>query len=92
MILRVKHKGSGVLLEKDELRAYLEKKFHEINVWASGVITALVVITFICIFFLINANIYYYYILILFPIAGRYYLGIMVLKWLSNLFRELIEI
>lgn len=92
MILRIKHKGSRVLLEKDELREYLLKKFHEINVWASGVITALIVVTLICVFIFIKANIYYYYILILFPIAGRYYLGIVVLKWLSRLFKELVEL
>jgi hypothetical protein len=92
MILRIKHKGSRVLLEKDELREYLQKKFHEINVWASGVVTALIVVTLVCIFVFIKANIYYYYGLILFPILGRYYFGIVILKWLSRLFKELIEI
>lgn len=92
MTLRIKHKGSRVLIEKDDLRSYLEKKFHEINVWASGVVTALIVVTLVCIFILINAKMYYYYILLLFPIAGRYYFGIVVLKWLSKLFKELIDI
>ncbi|MFC1828312.1 hypothetical protein ACFL0O_01715 [Thermodesulfobacteriota bacterium] len=92
MILRVKHKGSRILLEKDELRDYLEKKFHEINVWASGVITALVVVTLVCIFFLINAETFYYYLLLILPILGRYLFGIVVLRWLSKLFKELVEI
>lgn len=81
-----------MLLEKDDLREYLHKKFHEINVWASGVVTALLVVTMVCVFLLINANTYYYYVLLLFPIVGRYYFGIVVLKWLSRLFKELIDI
>ncbi|MBW1850227.1 MAG: hypothetical protein JRJ15_02075 [Deltaproteobacteria bacterium] len=92
MILRVKHKGSRIQLDKDELREYMQKGFHEINVWASGVVTALVVVTFVCIFFLINAKMFYYYLLLIFPILGRYLFGTLILNWLSKLFKELVEI
>lgn len=92
MILRVRHKGSGVLLEKDELRGYMQKRFHEIMVWASGVITALVVITLVCIFLIINAKDIYFYLLFIFPIIGRYLFGTLTLNWLRKLFKELAEI
>ena len=92
MILRVKYKGSRVQLEKDELREYMQKRFHEINVWASGVVTALAVITFVCIFLMINAKDIYFYLLFIFPIIGRYFFGTIILNWLRKLFKELAEV
>jgi len=92
MILRVKYKGSRIQLEKDELREYMQKKFHEINVWASGVATALVVVTFVCIFMMINAKDIYFYLLFIFPIIGRYLFGTIILNWLRKLFKELAEV
>jgi hypothetical protein len=92
MILRVKHKGSKVLLEKDELRGYMDKKLQEINSLASSVVTALLMVSLIVVVVTFRAGDIYFYLLIIVPLVARPYLGGLTRKWLGRQFKELLEI
>ena len=92
MILRIKHKGSRVLLEKDELREYMDKKIQNLNGLASSVGTTLIMISIIVLIVTFKAGDFFYYILILLPLVARPYVHSLTGKWLRKQFKELLDI
>jgi len=92
MILRVKHKGSRILLEKDELREYMDKKIQNLNNLAASVATSLIMISMIVIIVTFKGGDIFYFLLILLPLFARPYLGSLTFKWLRKQFKELLEI
>lgn len=92
MVLQIQRKGKKLLLQEDELHAYMDTKINEISRLASSVTLALIMITIVAILTIFKAGDIYLYALILLPLIGRGYVGDMVSKWLRSKFEELIGI
>jgi hypothetical protein len=91
MILRIQRKGKKVLMEESELQEYMSAKLRELTGLFSNVLIALIMVSMIVIFNFVNARDFFYYALILLPIIGRYYVGDLIMKWLSKQFKELLD-
>ena len=89
MMLNIQRKGKNILIEKAQLQEYMDKKIHELTGLAANVITALVVISFIPILSFLKAGDVYYFALLLIPLVGRYFIGNVVKRWMTNQFKEL---
>ena len=92
MNLKVERKGKKVLLVESDLHEYMSKKLQELGSLATNVVTALIMVTMIVILNYAKARDVFYYALILLPIAGRFYIGNMVIKWLEKQFKELLKV
>lgn len=92
MVLQIQRKGKKLLLQEDELHAYMDTKINEISRLASSVTLALIMITIVAILTIFKAGDIYLYALILLPLVGRGYVGDMISRWLRNKFQELIGI
>jgi hypothetical protein len=92
MVLQIQRKGKKLLLQEDELHAYMDTKINEISRLASSVTLALIMITIVAILTIFKAGDIYLYALILLPLVGRVYVGDMISRWLRNKFQELIGI
>jgi hypothetical protein len=92
MVLEIQRKGKKLLLQEDELHAYMDTKINEISRLASSVTLALIMITIVAILTIIKAGDIYLFALILLPLVGRGYVGDMISSWLRNKFQELIGI
>lgn len=92
MVLQIERKGKKLLLQEDELHAYMDTKINEISRLASSVTLALIMITIVAILTIFKAGDIYLYALILLPLVGRVYVGDMISRWLRDKFQELIGI
>ncbi len=91
MILRVQRKGKKVLMEESELQEYMSAKLREHAGLFANVVMALIIVTLVVVFNFIKAKDFFYYALFLLPLIGRYYIGNMIMKWLSKQFKELLD-
>jgi len=90
MFLQRQIKGKKVLLVESELQEYMSAKLNEITGLAANVVTALIMVSLVVVLDFIKAGNIFYYALILFPLAGRWYAGDLIKKWLRNKFKELL--
>ena len=88
MILRIQRKGKKVLMEESELQEYMTTKLRVLAGLFSNVIIALIMVSMVVILNFAQARDIFYYALILLPIIGRYYIGDLIMKWLSKQFKE----
>jgi len=92
MVLQIQRKGKKLLLQEDELHAYMDTKINEISRLASSVTLALIMVTMVAILTIFKARDIYLYALILLPLVGRVYVGDMISRWLRKKFQDLIGI
>lgn len=90
MILQREIKGKKVLLVESELQEYMTGKLNELTGLAANVVIALIMVSLVVVFDFIKAGNIFYFALILLPIAGRWYAGDLIKKWLRNKFKELL--
>jgi hypothetical protein len=90
MFLQRQIKGKKVLLVESELQEYMTLKLNELTSLAANVVTALIMVSLVVVLDYIKAGNFFYFALILIPIAGRWYLGDLIKKWLRNKFKELL--
>jgi len=90
MILQRQIKGKKVLLVESELQEYMTSKLNELTGLAANVVTALIMVSLVVVFDFLKAGNVFYFALILLPIAGRWYAGDLIKKWLRNKFKELL--
>lgn len=75
-------------MEESELQEYMTTKLRVLAGLFSNVIIALIMVSMVVILNFAQARDIFYYALILFPIIGRYYIGDLIMKWLSKQFKE----
>ena len=90
MLLRIQRKGKKVLINGEELQEYMSVKLNELTGLASNMVTALIMTSLVVVFTFFRAGDMYFYAIILLPLAGRWYIGGMVNKWLRKKFKELL--
>jgi len=90
MLLSIQRKGKKVLMDGEELQEYISGKLNELTGLFSNMIIALIVTSLVVVFTFFRAGDMYFYALILLPLAGRWYIGGMVNKWLKKKFKELL--
>ena len=90
MLLQRQIKGKKVLLQESELQEYMSAKINELTGLAANVVTALIMVSLMVVLNYIKAGDIFYFALILIPLAGRWYIGDLIKKWLRNKFKELI--
>ncbi|MGB6009820.1 MAG: hypothetical protein WBI57_00955 [Desulfobacterales bacterium] len=90
MFLQRQIKGKKVLLVESELQEYMSTKLNELSGLATNVVSALIMVTLVVVFDYIKAGNVFYFALILIPLAGRWYVGNLIKKWLKNKFKELL--
>lgn len=90
MFLQRQIKGKKVLLVESELQEYMSAKLNELTGLGANVVTALIMVSLMVVFNYIKAGDIFYYALILLPLAGRWYVGDLIKKWLRNKFKELL--
>jgi len=74
----------------EELEEYMSVKLNELTGLVSNLAIALIMTSLVVVFTFFRAGDMYYYALILLPLAGRWYLGSWVNKWLRKKFRALL--
>lgn len=92
MLLRIQSKGNKVVMNSIELEEYMSAKLNELNGLISNMLLALTMTSLVVVFTFFKAGLIYYCALILLPVAGRWYLGDMVNKWLRKKFKELLDV
>jgi hypothetical protein len=92
MLLRIQSKGKKVVMNSIELEEYMSAKLNELNGLISNMLLALTMTSLVVVFTFFKAGYIYYCALILLPLAGRWYLGGMVNKWLRKKFKELLDV
>ena len=78
-------------MEESELQEYMSAKLQELSGLFTNVVMALIIVTLVVVFNFIKAKDFFYYALFLLPFIGRYYIGNMIMKWLSKQFKELLD-
>ncbi len=68
-----------------------ESELQELAGLFSNVVTALILVSLVVVFNFIKAKDFFYYALFLLPLIVRYYIGNMIMKWLSKKFKELLD-
>jgi hypothetical protein len=86
----IQRKGKKVLMNWEELQEYMSLKLNELTGLVSNMVIALIMTTLVVVFTFFKAGDMYFYALILLPLAGRWYLGRWVNKWLRKKFKELL--
>ena len=90
MMFSIQRKGKKVLMNWEELQEYMSLKLNELTGLVSNMVIALIMTTLVVVFTFFKAGDMYFYALILLPLAGRWYLGRWVNKWLRKKFKELL--
>jgi hypothetical protein len=90
MLLSIQRKGKKVFMNGEELEEYMSAKLNELTGLVSNLAIALIMTSLVVVFTFFRAGDMYYYALILLPLAGRWYLGGWVNKWLRKKFRALL--
>ena len=90
MFLQRQIKGKKVLLVESELQEYMSAKLNELTGLAANVVTALIMVSLMVVLNYTRAGDIFYFALILIPLAGRWYIGDLIKKWLKNKFKELL--
>jgi hypothetical protein len=90
MRLEIQRKGKKVFMNGDELQGYMSVKLNELTGLVSNLAIALIMTSLVVVFTFFRAGDIYYYALILLPLAGRWYIGGWVNKWLRKKFKELL--
>jgi hypothetical protein len=90
MILSTQRKGKKVLMNWEELQEYMSLKLNELTGLVSNMAIALLMTSLVVVFTFFRAGDIYFYAIILLPLAGRWYLGKWVNKWLRKKFKELL--
>ncbi len=78
-------------MEESELQEYMFAKLRELTGLFANVVMSLIIVTLVVVFNFIKAKDFFYYALFLLPLIGRYYIGNMIMKWLSKQFKELLD-
>lgn len=89
VFLRVRKKGSLVMIEEGDLRAYMEAKLRDFSGWLTNGIMALIMISLIVVLTFFQAPDLAYLALILIPVMGRHFFAQLVADKLKNHFKEL---
>ena len=90
MLMSIQRKGKKVFMNGEELEEYMSAKLNELTGLVSNLAIALIMTSLVVVFTFFRAGDMYYYALILLPLAGRWYLGSWVNKWLRKKFRALL--
>lgn len=90
MMLSTQRKGKKVLMNWEELQEYMSLKLNELTGLVSNMAIALIMTSLVVVFTFFRAGDMYFYAIILLPLAGRWYLGKWVNKWLRKKFKELL--
>ena len=90
MRLSIQRKGKKVFMNGEELQEYLSAKLDELTGLVSNLTIALIMTSLVVVFNFFRAGDMYYYALILLPLAGRWYIGSWINKWLRKKFKELL--
>ncbi|MBW2406663.1 MAG: hypothetical protein JRF17_04785 [Deltaproteobacteria bacterium] len=90
MLMSIQRKGKKVFMNGEELEEYMSAKLNELTGLVSNLAIALIMTSLVVVFTFFRAGDMYYYALILLPLAGRWYLGGWVNKWLRKKFRALL--
>jgi hypothetical protein len=90
MMLSIQRKGKKVLMNGEELQEYMSLKLNELTGLVSNMATALIMTSLVIVFTFFKAGDMYFYAIILLPLAGRWFLGGWVNKWLRKKFEELL--
>ena len=90
MLLSMQRKGKKVFMNGEELQDYMSAKLNELTGLVSNLSIALIMTSLVIVFTFFKAGDIYYYALILLPLAGRWYIGGWINKWLRKKFKELI--
>lgn len=90
MLLSIQRKGKKVFMNGEELQEYMSVKLNEITGLVSNLAIALIMTSLVVVFTFLRAGDIYFYAIILLPLAGRWYLGGWVNKWLRKKFKELL--
>lgn len=77
-------------MNSEELQDYMLVRLNELTGMISNMVIALIMTSLVVVFTFIKAGDIYYYALILLPLAGRWYLGSIVNKWLRKKFEALL--
>jgi hypothetical protein len=89
-MLSKQRKGKKVLMNWQELQEYMSLKLNELTGLVSNMVIALIMTSLVVVFTFFKAGDMYFYALILLPIAGRWYVGKWINKWLRKKFKELL--
>lgn len=90
MLPSMQRKGKKVFMSSEELQEYMSVKLNELTGLISNMVIALIMTSLVVVFTFFKAGDIYYYALILLPLAGRWYLGGIVNKWLRKKFKALL--
>jgi len=90
MLLSIQRKGKKVFMNGEELEEYMSAKLGELAGLASNMVMALIMTSLVVVFTFFKAGDMYFYAIILLPLAGRWYIGGWVNKWLRKKFKELL--
>ena len=90
MMLSKQRKGKKVLMNWEELQEYMSLKLNELTGLVSNMAIALLMTSLVVVFTFFRAGDMYFYAIILLPLAGRWYLGKWINKWLRKKFKELL--
>ena len=90
MLPSIQRKGKKVFMNGEELQEYMSVKLNELTGLVSNLSIALIMTSLVVVFTFFRAKDIYYYALILLPLAGRWYIGGWVNKWLRKKFKELL--
>jgi hypothetical protein len=90
MMLSKQRKGKKVLMNWEELQEYMSLKLNELTGLVSNMAIALLMTSLVVVFTFFRAGDMYFYAIILLPLAGRWFLGRWVNKWLRKKFKELL--
>jgi len=78
-------------MNEEELQEYMSGRIHELSGLISNLVIALVMTSLVVVFNFFRAGNFYYYALVLLPLAGRYYLLDLINKWLRKKFNALLS-
>lgn len=92
MTLRIKKKGSTVVLEEAELKEYIDSRLREYSGVLTNGVMALIMISLIVVFNFLQVPEMVYLSLILIPLLGRHFFLQLVMNWLRKQFREILEV